>query len=146
MTDLLRKLNPTVPSGALPILAGTVWGLVGIMLCIRAGGWLLTSTLPTGMLAVLAGLIFGTIMIRKAFIPLVHKNLARLAQRPPRACLFSMFAWRSWAIAVVMSVGGVFVRHSSAPRLPLAAMYVGMGLSLLAGAVMYFRTLSTSRT
>ena len=146
MTELLRKLNPVVPRGILPILAGTVWGLVGIMLLVRAGGWLATASLPMGALTVVTGLVFGTVMIRKAFMPLVHKNLARLAQRPPRACLFSMFAWRSWAIALVMSIGGVFIRHSSAPRLPLAAMYTGMGLSLFAGAVMYFRSLNSGRT
>ena len=141
MMTLLKRLNPAVPSGVLPVLAGTVWGLVGAMLWVRAVGWLTTATLPSGALAVAAGLVLGTVMIRTSFIPLVRKNLLRLAQRPPRACLFSMFAWRSWAIAVVMSVGGVLVRHSDAPRLPLAAMYVGMGLSLLGGSYLYFRSL-----
>ena len=40
MMTLLKRLNPAVPSGVLPVLAGTVWGLVGAMLWVRAGGWL----------------------------------------------------------------------------------------------------------
>jgi len=40
MTELIKKLNPAVPRGVLPVLAGTVWGLVGLMLCVRAAGWL----------------------------------------------------------------------------------------------------------
>lgn len=140
MTTLIKKLNPAVPSGVLRFLAGTVWGLVGLMLCVRAGGWLSTAPLPSGALAVTVGLVLAAVMIRTSFIPLVRRNLARLAQRPARACLFSMFAWRSWAIALVMSVGGVIIRHSSAPKLPLAAVYVGMGLSLLASSALYFRS------
>ncbi len=140
MTELIKKLNPAVPRGVLPVLAGTVWGLVGLMLCVRAAGWLSIAPLPSGALAVAVGLVLAAVMIRMSFVPLVRKNLVRLAQRPARTCLFSMFAWRSWAIALVMSVGGVVIRHSSAPKLPLAAMYVGMGLSLLAGSVLYFRS------
>jgi len=145
MMKLIKKLNPVVPSGVLPVLAGTVWGLVGLMLCVRAGGWLSTAARSAGALALGAGLVLATVMIRRIFMPLVRKNLVRLTQRPARACLFSMFAWRSWAIALVMSIGGVIVRHSSVPKLPLAAMYVGMGLSLLAGSLLYFRSLGGHR-
>jgi hypothetical protein len=81
----------------------------------------------------------AAILIPKAFDPLVAKNLARLAGRPDPACVFSTFPWRSWAMVTVMSVGGVLLRHSSVPRLLLAAPYLGMGLCLGAGALLYLR-------
>jgi len=141
MMDLLRRLNPAVPRRVLPLLAGAAWGGVGIMLFVRSGGWLLASPAATAALAIAAGVSMGVFMIRRVFAPLVRKNVARLARRPERACLFSMFAWRSWLIALVMSVGGVMARHSAAPRPLLAALYIGMGLSLGAGAVLHFRSL-----
>ena len=145
MTALLRRLNPAVPRGVLPLLAGLIWGSVATMLFVRSGGWLLASSSSTAVLAIAAGTSMGVFLIRRAFTPLVRKNLVRLAARPDRACLFSMFAWRSWLIALVMSVGGVMARHSSAPRPLLAAMYIGMGLSLGAGAFLYFRSLRGGR-
>lgn len=141
MTELLRRLNPAVPRRALVALAGVAWGGVSIMLFVRAGGWLAVTPAATAALAVAAGAAMGVFLIRRAFAPLVRKNLVRLARRPDRACLFSMFAWRSWGIALVMSVGGVLLRHSAAPRPPLAAMYIGMGMCLGTGAFMYFRSL-----
>jgi len=141
MSELLRSLNPVVPRGVLPALAGIAWGGVSIMLFVRAGGWLLDIPVSTAALAVAAGVAMGVFLIRRVFLPLVSANLTRLAGRPERACLFSMFAWRSWAVALVMSVGGVLLRHSAAPRPPLAAMYVGMGLCLGTGAFVYFRSL-----
>ncbi|MBU1675169.1 hypothetical protein KKA85_05255, partial [bacterium] len=118
---------------------GVVWGLVAAMLFVRAGGWLLASPLPTAVLAGAAGAAMGAYLIPRTFMPLVRKNLARLTARPARACLFSMFAWRSWFMALVMSIGGVALRYSPTPRPLLAAMYVGMGLCLGSGAVLYFR-------
>ncbi len=138
--------TPAVPRRVLPVFAGTIWGLVGLMLCTRATLWLAAADpLPTaGALA--AGLLLGAFMIRFAFRPLVARNLERLAERPERTCLFAMFPWRSWAIALVMSVLGVMLRRSGFPRLPLAGMYVGMGLSLLSGAFLYYRHVLGRRT
>jgi hypothetical protein len=139
MRALLRRLNPTVPRGLLPALAGVAWGGVAIMLLVRAGGWLLASPPATSLAAAAAGISMAVFLIRRSFVSLVRRNLTRLSVRPERACLFSMFAWRSWAVALVMSVGGVLLRQSAAPRPLLAAMYVGMGLCLGVGAFHYFR-------
>jgi len=139
--ELLRRLNPTVPKRVLPLLAGLTWGLVAAMLFTRAGGWLLASPVLTAFLAAAAGAAIGAYLIPRIFLPLVRVNLARLARRPESPCLFSMFAWRSWVVALVMSVGGVALRHSPMPRPLLAATYVGMGLCLGAGAILYLRSL-----
>ncbi|MBC8424207.1 hypothetical protein H8E07_08805 [bacterium] len=141
MIELLRRLNPAVPRRVLSILAGVAWGGVSIMLFVRAGSWLADTPEATATLAVAAGAAMGVFLVRRAFLPLVRKNLARLALRPDRACLFSMFAWSSWGIALVMSVGGVLLRNSAAPRPPLAAVYIGMGMCLGTGAFLYFRSL-----
>lgn len=139
MRDLLRRLNPAVPRRALPLVAGVLWGMVGLMLLTRATIWLLGSRPLPGLAAAAVGILMAAVLIPRAFRPLVTKNLRRLAGRPDPACVFSTFAWRSWAMVMVMSVGGVLLRHSDVPRLLLAAPYLGMGLSLGAGSLLYLR-------
>jgi hypothetical protein len=139
MRELLHRLNPAVPRRALPLIAATLWGLVGLMLLTRATIWLLGARPLPGLAAAAAGILMAVLLIPRAFKPLVAKNLRRLAVRPDPACAFSTFAWRSWAMVLLMSVGGVLLRHSDAPRLLLAAPYLGMGLCLGAGALLYLR-------
>ncbi|MBK7701370.1 MAG: hypothetical protein IPI34_00035 [bacterium] len=139
MRDLLHRLNPAVPRRVLPLIAGVLWGMVALMLMTRATIWLLGARPLPGLAAAAAGILMAVVLIPRAFRPLVAKNLRRLADRPDPACLFSTFPWRSWAMVLVMSVGGVLLRHSDLPRLLLAAPYLGMGLSLGAGALVYLR-------
>jgi hypothetical protein len=139
MSDLLRRLNPAVPRRVLPLFAATVWGAVSLMLLTRATIWLLGARLLPGLAAAAVGVLMAVLLIPRSFSPLVTKNLRRLAGRPDPACLFSTFPWRSWAMVLVMSVGGVALRHSAAPRLLLAAPYLGMGLCLGAGSLLYLR-------
>lgn len=139
MSVLLRRLNPAVPRRALPLVAAALWGLVALMLLTRATIWLLGARPGPGLAAAAFGVLMAAVLIPKAFGPLVAKNLVRLAGRPDPACVFSTFPWRSWAMVTVMSVGGVLLRHSPVPRLLLAAPYLGMGLCLGAGALLYLR-------
>ncbi len=139
MSDLLNRLNPAVPRRALPLFAATVWGLVALMLLTRATIWLLGARPLPGLAAAAVGFLMAALLIPRAFNPLVAKNLRRLAGRPDPACVFSTFPWRSWAMVLVMSVGGVLLRHSHLPRLLLAAPYLGMGLCLGAGSLLYVR-------
>lgn len=137
MRGLLRRLNPAVPRRALPLIAGVLWGMVALMLMTRATIWLLGARPLPGLAAAAVGVLMAALLIPRAFRPLVAKNLRRLADRPDPACVFSTFAWRSWAMVTVMSVGGVLLRQSSLPRLLLAAPYLGMGLCLGAGSLIY---------
>lgn len=140
MKELLRRLNPVVPKSVLPVLAGLTWGAVGVMLLSRSLGWFMPADRNGAFwIALVVGIIMAAGMIPSMFRTIVVKNLARLRERPDRACLFSVFAWRSWALVAVMSIGGIFLRHSGIPRLALAGPYLGMGLCLLSGSMRYFR-------
>jgi len=140
MSEMLHRFNPAIPSSRLPLLAGMIWGAVGTMLLWRSLGWFLPAE-KTGLFwgTLVVGLVMAGGMIPGMFPKIVRKNLARLSERPTQACLFSVFAWRSWLLVSVMSIGGVVLRHSEIPRLYLAGPYLGMGLCLLSGSLMYFR-------
>ena len=135
-----RRWTPAVPRAALPPLAGVVWSAVGLMLLARAVVWMLRAEMGWPVWAALAvGLVMAGGMIPGMFLKLARKNLARMHARPDRACLFGIFAWRSWGIAVVMSVLGGTLRRSGLNPLWLAGPYLGMGLCLLSGGLVYLR-------
>jgi hypothetical protein len=139
LKELLRRLNPAVPSSVLPVLAGLTWGAVGVMLLSRSLGWFMPADRNGAFwIALVVGVIMAAGMIPGMFRKIVTKNLTRLSERPDRACIFSVFAWRSWLMVAVMSIGGVLLRQSGVPRLALAGPYLGMGLCLLSGSVRYF--------
>jgi len=141
MTDILHRLNPAVPRRVLAPIAAFTWGAVGAMLVTRAVIWFSGDFGRGALISLAVGLIMAGGMIPGMFVKIVNKNLARLALRPDRACLFSVFAWRSWVLVVIMSVGGVMLRKSGVPRLYLAGPYFGMGLCLLSGAVLYLASM-----
>jgi len=126
---VLERLNPAVPRRHLALIAGAMWGAVGVMLLIRAGFWLgglaPARALPLG----LAGLALGLLLLRTSFRRLVRRNLDRLDDRPERACLFSAFPWRSWLMALLMSLMGVTLRRN-VPSVWLVAPYLAMGVCL----------------
>ncbi len=137
MTGILHRLNPAVPRRTLAPVAAVIWGAVGVMLLTRAVIWFRGDFGRGALISLAVGLIMAGGMIPGMFVKIVRKNLARLALRPERACLFSVFAWRSWVMVAIMSFGGILLRHSDLPRLYLAGPYFGMGLCLLSGALLY---------
>jgi hypothetical protein len=141
MTEILHRLNPAVPRGVLAPLAALMWGAVGLMLVTRAVIWFSAGFDRAALISLAVGLIMAGGMIPGMFVKIVRKNLARLALRPDRACLFSVFGWRSWFLVIVMSVGGVALRKSGVPRMFLAGPYLGMGLCLLSGAALYLASM-----
>jgi hypothetical protein len=137
MTEILHRLNPAVPRRVFAPFAALIWGAVGVMLITRAIIWFSGDFGRGALISLAVGLVMAGGMIPGMFVKIVHKNLARLALRPDPACLFSVFGWRSWILAVIMSIGGITLRNSGVPRLYLAGPYFGMGLCLLSGAVLY---------
>lgn len=142
MTEILHRLNPAVPRRVFAPLAAMIWGAVGVMLVTRAVIWFRGDFGLWALISLAVGLIMAGGMIPGMFVKIVRKNLARLALRPDRSCVFSVFAWRSWILASIMSFGGVALRHSDIPRLYLAGPYFGMGLCLLSGALLYAASIS----
>lgn len=136
MNEALYRWKPAVPRAALPVIAGMVWAAVGIMLLTRSAVWFRAAEIGLPFWGALAfGVAMAGGMIPGVFLRLSRKNLERMAALPERACVFALFAWRSWGIALVMSVLGVTLRRSGTPHLALAGPYLGMGLCLLCGGL-----------
>ncbi len=134
-----RRFTPLARRRTLALFAGIMWALVALMLLGRSVVWLAGASLPAALLSAGLGIGMGLWLVPRAFRPLVEKNIARWQRRPEPTCLFSCFAWRSWAIVAVMVAAGITLRRSPVPRPVLIVPYLGMAICLGAGAWRYLR-------
>ncbi len=134
----LRAWKPTVPRPGLLLLAGLMWSAVGLMLCLRAYGWL--AAVPAGRALPLAGLglVLGVAVYRFGFSRLARRNILRIQAAPDRACLFSFQAWRSYLIILVMITLGILLRGSPIPKDLLAPVYLTIGGGLFLSSLLYY--------
>lgn len=138
MGTVKDKCKPAVPRRVLPLIAGTMWCGVGIMLSMMACRWLSGYSGKVWMFT-LSGLAFALIMRRYSFLKVAGKNLDRIALLPAKACIFSFISWRSWILVMFMITLGITLRHSPMPREYLAVIYLGIGLGLILSGLKYFR-------
>ena len=141
MTDLLRKLNPAVDKKWLNLAAGLMWSGVGGMLIAFASRWLKLDNWLTLFLLVLAGLALGTAIYLFGFSKLARKNISRIATLPgEHICIFAFQEWRSYPLVACMVLLGIYLRvYSPIPKPLLAILYLGLGTSLFASSLQYYR-------
>lgn len=73
------------------------------------------------------------------FLKIVDKNLRRILPFEEKKCIFSFMNWKSYINIVVMAAIGIFVRHSSIPRIYLSIIYAAIGFALILSSVRYLR-------
>jgi hypothetical protein len=137
----LIKYNPAVTNRWHIALAGTTWGLVGLLLCHYSYGWLSPLQPDHALLFALFGLTCALIVYRFGMSVLARKNLKRLSANSQKTCLFGFLSWKSYANIGVMVAMGVTLRHSAVPKDYLSIVYTSMGGALLMGSFQYYRKL-----
>ena len=134
-----NKCRPAITRHRLWLLAGMLWSVVGIVLCIMAGYWLSALKWPVNGLGALAGLGSGIVIYKYGFSKIAMKNIRRIEQKPERVCLFAFQAWKSYLLIAVMMLLGYVLRHSNVPRLIIAVVYSGIGTGLTLSSSLYYQ-------
>ncbi|HEY6951210.1 MAG TPA: hypothetical protein VI758_02315 [Bacteroidota bacterium] len=139
-SNIFDRYNPAVTNPWLIGLAGTTWGLVGLLLCRYSYGWLAPLQPEHAAYFVLAGIAIAVVVYRFGMSRIAQKNLQRLQSITGKRCVFGFLTWKSYVNIAVMVTMGVTLRHSAVPKDYLSLVYTSMGGSLLMGSVHYFRT------
>jgi len=144
--SLLTRLNPAIPRHYLFALAGGLWTVAGVMLCLRAEAWL--EVFPLGTEIGLAALCVALAAVGYLFLfmHIVRKNIDRIAGLPERACLFAFTAWRGYGLITLMILLGMTLRDTTFPKYLLAIPYTVMGIILIIGSVRFYRQFLVART
>ncbi len=139
MHDLLIRYKPGASRRGLMMLASLVWAFAGGMLLARGYGYDMETTPPHPLL-LMAGVVGGILFFRLLFQHISARHIARiLTLKPERPCLFSFLSWRSYMLMIIMVGGGIGLRTSGiVPQRDLGALYVAMGLPLLASSARFF--------
>ncbi|MEW6673857.1 MAG: hypothetical protein AB1427_19360 [Thermodesulfobacteriota bacterium] len=133
------KLKPAVPRRWLILLAGLLWGIVGLLLCRQALIWLKGAGPGQGSALGAGALFLAWVVYRRGFSAIVLKNMDRLDRLSGKSCIFGFQAWKSYILIIIMISLGMLLRHSAIPRPYLAVCYMVIGGALLLSSVIYFK-------
>ena len=139
MINKLNKLKPAVDKRALILIAGSIWICSGIMLLSFSYYWLRESKNISYWLIAGIAFILALLIHHFGFLKIVDKNLGRLLPAEEKKCIFSFMDWKSYLNVVVMAFLGIFVRHSSIPKIYLSVIYAAIGMALILSSVRYIR-------
>jgi hypothetical protein len=137
--SLISKLNPAVPRHFLFAIAGVLWTIAGVLLCVRGEIWL--EVYPLGTEFALETLSIGLAVAGYFFffIKVVQKSIDRISGLPERACLFAFTAWHGYIMIALMITIGITLRNASIPKYYLSIPYTAMGGILLIGSLRFYR-------
>lgn len=144
--SLISKLNPAVPRYYLFAIAGVLWTVAGLLLCVRGEVWLEVFPLGVEFAMETISLGFAVAGYVLLFAKVVQRNIDRIEQLPERACLFAFTAWYGYIMIALMIIIGFTLRNSSIPMYYLSIPYTAMGGTLLIGSLSYYRRFLAART
>lgn len=139
MIEEFSKYEPAVDKRLLILFSGLVWGVVGVMLCHLAIGWLSQTTGDIAGYFAVSGAILSLLIHHFGFLKLADKNIERIsAYDKDKVCIFAFQEWKSYMIIVVMVCMGIILRHSPMPKAYLSIIYIGFGGAMMLSSVRYF--------
>jgi hypothetical protein len=144
--SLISKLNPAVPRHYLFAIAGVLWTVAGVLLCVRGEVWLEVFPLGTEFAMEAISIGFAVAGYFFLFVKVVQKNIVRIEQLPERACLFAFTAWYGYIMIALMIMIGFTLRNSALPMYYLSIPYTAMGGTLLIGSLRFYRQFLAART
>ena len=138
-STIVSRLNPAVPRHFLFAIAGALWTLAGVLLCIRATIWLDVFPFRTELALESLSIVFAVLGYTLVFTKVVKKNIDRIDRLPKRACIFAFTAWRGYLMIALMVTIGITLRNTSLPKYYLSIPYAAIGAVLLIGSVRFYR-------
>ena len=142
--SLISKLNPAVPRHFLFAIAGVLWTIAGVLLCVRGEIWLESFPIGTEFALETLSIVLAVAGYFFFFIRVVQKNIDRIGRLPQRACLFAFTAWHGYIMIALMITVGITLRNASIPKYYLSIPYTAMGGILLIGSFRFYRKFLTA--
>lgn len=135
LMDVKKNLQRYKPGASIRthlFLAALIWSIVGLFLL--TNGFVLIS-LKGQLWYGVAGLILGT---AKSFFVLnrvARKNIKRIKEFDDRACIGSVYSWRTWFLVAAMIILGRFLRTTVLPGQVVGLIYTAVGWALFLASI-----------
>jgi hypothetical protein len=134
----MNSLKPDVSRHWLFLLAGVMWTGVGVMLLVRAWGWLAAMPLGWELGLALTSAVIAALFYKFMFTNTVAKNIRRVCQLPDPVCIFAFNSPRGYILIVFMIAMGIALRRSGLDTRILALVYASMGGALLLASLHFY--------
>jgi hypothetical protein len=128
LKNILQQYKPGVSVRTHLLLGGLIWSLVGFFLL--TNGFVLVS-LQDHLWYGLAGMVLGS---AKSFFILdrvARKNLRRIKDFEEKACIGSVYSWKTWFLVLAMIGLGRFLRTTVLPGEVVGFIYTAVGWPLM---------------
>lgn len=137
----LKNYTPSARQYWLILLAGLLWSITGVALCLTALVRLADVDWPQNLLGAIGGCLLGLVTYHFGFKTVARKNIRRIDNLPDQVCLFAFQAWRSYLLIMSMMGLGFLLRHSSLPKVGLGVVYLTIGTALTLSSSLYYEKL-----
>jgi hypothetical protein len=135
----LNTYKPSAPARVHLLLAALMWTIVGAILALVGGYWLLTAHgAHPGLWLILAAAL-GTLTAYFVLRPAARRVVHRIAARGDNRCIGGFVSWRTWLFIACMAAIGYVLRHGLLPHAVVGFIYVAVGVALLLAATSLWR-------
>lgn len=139
----LLNYKPGVSVRTHLFLAALIWSVVGFFLL--TNGFVLVS-LKNHLWYGLVGMVLGSVKSFFILDRVARKNLIRIKEFEDRACIGSVYSWKTWVLVAAMIGLGRFLRTTVLPGEVVGFIYTAVGWALmLSSRVMWIAWNKTSR-
>lgn len=138
----LLRYKPGVSVRTHLFLAALIWSVVGFFLL--TNGFVLVS-LKNHLWYGLVGMVLGSVKSFFILDRVARKNLIRIKEFEDRACIGSVYSWKTWVLVAAMIGLGRFLRTTVLPGEVVGFIYTAVGWALmLSSRVMWIAWNKTS--
>ncbi len=139
MHEQLDAYKPAAPARVHLLLAALMWTVVGGVLALVGGHWLLGAPSAYPGLWLILAAAAGWLKARFVLQSTARRVVDRIRTRGDHRCIGGFVSWRTWAFIAVMATIGYVLRHGLLPHAVVGFIYVAVGVALLVAATSIWR-------
>ena len=126
--EFLVRHKPGASISTHLMLAALIWSVVGFFLMVN--GFFLASLADRSWLIFL-GLVLGTTKGLFILDRVARKNINRIHDFEPKACIGSVYSYKTWLLVIMMIVLGRTLRMTILPGEVVGVIYIAVGWGLM---------------
>jgi hypothetical protein len=126
--EFLTRFKPGAAISTHLMLAALIWTVVGFFLSIN--GFFLISMAERFWLVAL-GVVLGTAKGVFVLDRVARKNIKRILEFQDKACIGSVYSYKTWLLVIMMIVLGRFLRKTVLPGEVVGVIYMAVGWGLM---------------
>ena len=142
----LERFKPASSARTQLALSGTMWTVVGSVLALLGGWWVLHDGQLWKLAPLLTALALGLLKSEFVLDRAAERISNRIIDRGNGRCIGGFLSPSSWLLVILMAGGGRLLRSSPVPRFWIGLLYSGVGIGLFRSSRIFWRRYRERKT